>query len=265
MRHLLREGNLGMICTRQTRDKWDVHATRTICGHKACSAYDINTLFPLYLYPNGELIQSSPWPAGRDGRRPNLTPQFVETLAGKLGARFVPDGQGDLKKTFGPQDVFHYAYAIFHCPTYRKRYAAFLKIDFPRLPLTGEKKLFARLCGLGAELVGLHLLENVPTPVACYPRQGDNVVRRADYKPPTDESPGRVYTNKDQFFDNVPPEVWEFHVGGYQVCEKWLKDRKGRSLSYDDVEHYRKTTEALRQTLRVMEEIDQSIQAWPLT
>jgi predicted helicase len=267
MRQMLAGENRALICTRQTRDKWDVHATRAISGHKACSAYDINTLFPLYLYSNGELIQCSPWPAGKDGRRPNLAPDFVETFAAKVGLKFVPDGQGDLKKTFGPEDVFHYAYAVFHSPTYRTRYAELLKIDFPRLPLTGDKALLARLAALGRELVGLHLLENVPAPQATYPRAGDNVVRRTGkiaYKPPTSEAPGRVFINDSQYFNNVPPEVWGFHVGGYQVCEKWLKDRKGRTLTYDDIEHYRKITEALRQTMRLMEEIDGAIPAWPL-
>jgi len=267
MRQMLAGENRALICTRQTRDKWDVHATRAISGHKACSAYDINTLFPLYLYSNGELIHSSPWPAGKDGRRPNLAPDFVEAFATKLGLKFIPDGQGNLKKTFGPEDVFHYAYAVFHCPTYRSRYAEHLKIDFPRLPLTGGKSLFARLAKLGRELVGLHLLENVPAPQATYPQAGDNVVTRTGksaYKSPTSEAPGRTFVNDLQYFDNVPPEVWAFHVGGYQVCEKWLKDRKGRTLSYDDIEHYRKMTEAVRQTLRLMDEIDQAIPAWPM-
>jgi predicted helicase len=188
----------------------------------------------------------------------------VEKFAAMLRLIFVADGSGDLKTTFGPEDVFHYAYAIFHSPTYRSRYAEYLKIDFPRLPLTGDKAVFARLCALGAQMVGLHLLENVPTPAASYPRQGDNMVQRVDYKPPTDESPGRVSINDKQYFDNVPPEVFAFHVGGYRVCEKWLKDRKGRGLSYDDIEHYRNITEAVRQTLRLMEEIDRAIPAWPL-
>lgn len=222
--------------------------------------------FPLYVYPHpGKMLESSPWPAGKDGRRPNLSPEFVKDFAGKLGLEFVPDGQGDLKKTFGPEDVFHYAYAVFHSPTYRSRYAAFLKIDFPRLPLTGDKKLFARLCELGAELVGLHLLERVPAAQATYPRQGGNLVDKPRYKPPAEQAVGRVYVNDQQYFEPVPPEVWDFHVGGYQVCQKWLKDRKDRALSYDDIEHYRRMTEAVRQTLRLMDEIDRAIPAWPLT
>lgn len=271
MHHMLAGENLGLITTRQTRDKWDVHVSRNICGHKTCSAYDINTLFPLYLYPTGEgLFEDRPWPAGRDGRRPNLDPVFVEEFAGRLGLEFVSDGTGDLESTFGPEDIFHYAYAVFHCPTYRERYAEFLKIDFPRLPLTGDRDLFVRLCGLGGELVGLHLLEAVPEPTATYPQAGENVITRKGtkaspmYAPPTDEHPGRVYVNDEQYFENVLPEVWEFHVGGYQVCRKWLKDRHGRTLSHDDVEHYRKTTEALRRTIRLMGEIDEAIPSWPI-
>ena len=163
---------------------------------------------------------------------------------------------------------YHYAYAVFHGPTYRSRYAEALKIDFPRLPLTSGKAAFARLVGLGQELAGLHLLENVPKPRTAYPHAGDNIVARTGkiaYKPPTSQAPGRVYVNDSQYFDNVPPEVWDFHVGGYQVCERWLKDRKGRNLSYDDIEHYRQVTEAVRQTLRLMKEVDQSIPTWPLT
>ncbi len=269
MQHMVIGKNLGITIGRAAQvigpGMWDiVHCARGMTEFN-CFRRGGNNLFPLYLYPNGdELIQASPWPAGKDRRRPNLSVEFVAEFGDKLGLAFVPDGVGDLKKTFGPEDVFHYIYAVFHCPTYRSRYAEFLKIDFPRLPLTSDRKLFARLCALGAELVGLHLLERVPTPGATYPQAGDSVVDKPHYKPPTDEAAGRVYVNKTQYFDNVPPEVWGFHVGGYQVCEKWLKDRKGRTLSYDDIQTYRKITEALRGTIRLMGEIDAEIPAWPL-
>jgi len=265
MRHMTAGKNMAMIATRQTTDQWDNFVTRSLCGHKSCAAFDINSVFPIYLYGNGDLPPSLF--ERTNGRRPNLSEEFVQNFADKLALKFVSDGQGNLKKTFGPEDIFHYAYAVFHSPAYRTRYAEFLKIDFPRLPLTSDKALFAKLVKLGQKLTGLHLLENVPKPHATYPIAGDNIVTRTGksaYKPPTAESPGRVYINDSQYFQNVPPEVWEFHVGGYQVCEKWLKDRKGRTLSYDDIEHYRKTTEALRQTIGLMEEIDQTIPAWPL-
>ena len=264
MSHML-SANVGLICTRQTRDKWDVFSTNSICGHKTCSAYDINSLFPIYLYPDSAGLFNHDPGSGMNGRRPNLAPEFIADFGTKLNLAFVPDGSGDLKQTFGPEDVFHYAYAIFHNPTYRSRYAQFLKIDFPRLPLTGDCKLFARLCALGKELVGLHLLEQVPNPQATYPQAGSNEVEKPRYVPPAKGASGRVYVNAVQYFDDVLPEVWEFHVGGYQVCEKWLKDRRGRTLSFDDIQTYRKITESLRQTIRLMAAIDTAIPAWPIT
>jgi len=275
MRHMLWADNLGLQTCRQIiSPTWQhILPTRQITDDSCVSnkTRERGYLFPVYLHPEpAKILETSPWPEGREGRRPNLSPEFIEDFAGKLGMDFVSDGKGDLEKTFGPEDVFHYAYAVFHSPTYRRRYAEFLKIDFPRLPLTSDRKLFARLCQLGAELVGLHLLEKVPKPAATYPQAGSNKVTRAGtqrspmYVPATDEHAGRVYVNDEQYFENVPPEVWSFHVGGYQVCQKWLKDRKGRTLGYDDIETYRNITQAIRETLRIMDEIDAAIPSWPI-
>jgi len=274
MRHMLAGQNFGLITTRQTRDEWDVLATRTICGHKSCAAYDINSLFPLYLYPdpatNGELF-----PNGK-GRHVNLKAEFIAEVEKKTGLGFIDDGTGDLKKTFGPEDVFHYIYAVFHSPTYRERYAEFLKIDFPRVPLTSDRRLFRKLCGLGAELTALHLLESpsLAKKITNFPEAGSLRVEKGfpKYYPPGEIAPGfsdpidkgRVYINKEQYFNGVPSEVWELHVGGYQVCDKWLKDRRGRQLSFDDVEHYCKVVVALNDTIRLMGEIDDAITDWPI-
>jgi predicted helicase len=178
----------------------------------------------------------------------------------------VPQGKGDLESTFGPEDVFHYMYAVFHSPTYRERYAEFLKIDFPRLPLTSDLGLFRALAEKGEELVGLHLMES-PTldhPIAKFPVKGSNEVEKVRYAEPAEGRPGLVYINKTQYFEGVEPEVWEFHIGGYRVLEKWLKDRKGRTLSYDDVTHYGKIVVALKETIRLMAEIDGVIPSWPI-
>jgi predicted helicase len=195
-----------------------------------------------------------------NGRRPNLAAGLVEEIAGRLRLRFVSEGGGDLRKSFGPEDVCHYVYAVFHCPTYRTRYAEFLKTDFPRLPLTSDLALFRKLCGLGGELVGLHLLEKVPKPRVSYPERGDNIVDKPRYV----DTRRRVYVNKTQFFSEVPPAAWECRIGGFQVCQKWLKDRTGRQLSFDDIEHYRRVVTALEETLRVMGEIDAAIPRWPM-
>ncbi|MGI9106563.1 MAG: type ISP restriction/modification enzyme, partial [Pyrinomonadaceae bacterium] len=203
------------------------------------------------------------------GRRPNLAPEFVAELEQRLKMSFTSDGTGDLARTFGPEDVFAYMYAVFHSPTYRSRYSEFLKIDFPRLPLTSQAPLFRRLCAHGARLVALHLLEERAPALASFPIGGTNIVEQVRYTAPGEggTSEGRVYVNREQYFANVAPEVWNFHVGGYQVANKWLKDRKGRTLAYDDLAHYGQTLAALAETIRLMSAIDADVAAhggWPL-
>ncbi|RMF81964.1 MAG: hypothetical protein D6737_03365 [Chloroflexi bacterium] len=178
---------------------------------------------------------------------------------------------GPRGEVFTPEDVFHYAYAVFHCPTYRERYAEFLKIDFPRLPLTSDVALFRALCEQGAALVDLHLMRSpaLAQLMTRFPVEGDNTVAaRGGYPkytpPPDDGNDGRVYINKTQYFEGVPPDVWDFHIGGYQVLSKWLKDRRGRVLDYQDLQHYQRIVVALHETMRIMQVIDDLIPAWPL-
>jgi predicted helicase len=215
------------------------------------------SLFPLYLYPSEGEMQ---FDGGK--RRPNLNPEFTKVVSEKLGLEFIEDGKGNLKKTFGPEDIFNYVYTIFHSPTYRTRYAEFLKIDFPRLPLTSNKELFKALTEKGAELVSLHLMESpvLNKLITKYPVAGSNEVEKVSY----DANNQRVRINKAQYFEGVPLEVWEFHIGGYQVCQKWLKDRKGRTLTYDELTHYQKVIVALKETIRLMTEIDNLIPTWPI-
>jgi predicted helicase len=257
MGHMLAGRNLGLIATRQTRDDWAVLATEHVMGHKSLAAFDINFLFPLYLYPRGLYEQPE--------RTPNLNPKFLEDFSGRLGLTFIPECRGDLENAFAPEDVFSYAYAVFHSPTYRERYAEFLKMDFPRLPLTRSRALFAALVGRGEELAALHLLEApaLNRLITSFPVPGSNVVEKVRYE----EAARRVYINQGQYFEGVPPEVWAFQVGGYQVLHKWLKDRKGRTLSFADLHHYQKVVVALAETIRLMAEIDAAIEAhggWPI-
>jgi len=236
------------------------------------SSLDNAQLFPLYVYQvekrkkgdRGKALTMMflEEPAGYAVRRPNFSPYFLFELAERLS---LPQaGPHGLPKGIMPEDIFHYAYAVFHSPTYRTRYAEFLKIDFPRLPLTSHVKLFRALVAKGAELVALHLLESPKLEdfLTDWPVKGDNVVEKVQY---TDKDK-RVWINKTQYFGGVPKAVWEFHVGGYQVCEKWLKDRKGRKLTYEDTQHYQKIVVALNETIRLMREIDEMIRQhgdWP--
>jgi predicted helicase len=261
MRHMLAGENLGLIAMREValgESYSHFGVSRLMVDNRAFySNKGIQYLFPLYLYPAEGEMQ---FDGGK--RRPNLNPEFIKAVQEKLGLKFVEDGRGDLKETFGPEDIFNYAYAVFHSPTYRSRYAEFLKIDFPRLPLTSDKKLFKALAEKGAELVALHLMESpaLDEPITRYPVTGSNEVEKIGY----DDKNQRAYINKTQYFEGVPPEVWEFHIGGYQVAQKWLKDRKGRSLSYDEQSHYQRIIIALKETIRIMAEIDSLIPGWPV-
>ena len=270
MRHMLRH-NLALALPRnlQRAEPWNyAFVTSNVTDLHLLSILNVVYIFPLYLYPGDEGIQKKLQP--EEGRKPNLAPEFTKAMQEELSLRFVPDGGGDLKDTFGPEDVFCYAYAVFHSPTYRTRYEQFLKIDFPRLPLTSNRELFASLVRKGGELVALHLMKwpALDTPIIGYPIRGSNEVERVRYVEPHkkegEEIPGRVYINKEQYFERVEPKVWNFHIGGYQVLNKWLKDRRGRKLLIDDSEHYQKIVVALKETLRLMEEIDELIPGWPL-
>lgn len=256
--------NICLFTGRQSKEPFAILCSRLLCGqHKITSVYDGSYAFPLYLYPTGaksNLFDEDAPADTPDGRRANLAPAFIEAFASRLNLRCLPDGKGDLITTFAPEDVFAYMYAVFHSPAYRSRYSEFLKIDFPRLPLTSDAELFRVLCGLGSELVSLHLMETTGAALPSYPEGGSNVVEAIRYTEPNPEAAGRVWINKTQYFEGVAPEVWEFHVGGYQVCAKWLKDRKGRTLSYDDLLHYERVCAALSETIRLMTAIDAAIE-----
>jgi predicted helicase len=263
MQHMA-ASNVALLLTRQVtgREFHHVFVSRHLVDRDPLSLItrERTQVFPLYLYPADDELDASA------GRRPNINPEFLKTLAKKL--KISQAGPHGLPQGVTPEDIVHYAYAIFHSPTYRTRYAEFLKIDFPRLPLTSDPGLFRSLCELGRGLVALHLLEKHPAPATRFPIVGDGEVETVRYAEPGQGSDsGRVWINKTQYFEGVPPDIWAFHVGGYQVCQKWLKDRKGRRLSYDDITHYQRIVATLGETIRLMAEIDRVIEAhggWPL-
>lgn len=251
IRHLVIGENFGLCTTRQVNSNFE---------HILCTEYPVTDctvsvatrertyIFPLYLYPDIENEQGNLFTE----RTPNLSSDFLSAIRQKLS--YIPT----------PEAIFYYAYAIFHSPTYRQRYAEFLKIDFPRLPLTSDDDLFRSLAQKGEELVKLHLMESkkLNKLITKYQGDGDDAVTQVTYKP-TEQ---RIYINKEQYFSGISPEVWEFKIGGYQVLEKWLKDRKNakRSLSFDDILHYQRVVVALKETREIMGEIDELIPGFPL-
>ena len=203
-------------------------------------------VFPLYLYPNPEELGLS------TERSINFKPTFLTALSEALGlpqtAPFnLPDG-------VSPEEILAYIYAILYSPTYRERYYDFLKYDFPRIPLPQNIDHFRTLAALGQRLIGWHLLKDVQIPaVHRFEGEGDGVVGRVRY------ADVQVWINPTQYFTDVPEEVWEYEIGAYQVCEKWLKDRKGEELRHEDVRQYRAILVAIAETLSVVGEIDAAL------
>ncbi|MGB3421500.1 MAG: type ISP restriction/modification enzyme [Dolichospermum sp.] len=252
MFNMIKQNNLALVYMRQValNDNYN-HFLVSDCivdNRAFYSNKGTMTLAPLYIYPNIENKQTNLFVE----KTPNLSPKFLAAIKIKLGK--IPT----------PEQIFYYAYAIFHSPTYRTRYAEFLKIDFPRLPLTSNENLFTELAIKGEELVNLHLMKSdiFNYLITTYQGIGDNQVTEVTYN----SALQRVYINKQSYFTDIPPHIWEFKIGGYQVLDKWLKDRKNakRELSIEEINHYQKIVIALTETLQIMEEIDTIIPGFPI-
>jgi predicted helicase len=240
----LRKENLLLVCNRQiVNDEWS-HVLITDLYH----IHGVNYLgnkgrdyhFPLYLYSENE------------EKLPNFNIELwrkLDLIAGKSK----------------PEDILNYLYAVLHSPTYREKYKEFLKIDFPRVPYPTSKDTFWKLVELGRELRELYLLKSpaVNNHITTFPESGDNIVTKKMTKTSigfesTDKENnlGRVWINDAQYFGNIPKEVWEFYIGGYQPAQKWLKDRNGRVLTDLEIDHYQQMIVAMNETMRIMNEID---------
>lgn len=260
MGHMVRGGNLALVACRQSVvDEAFSHVgissglidNRTFYTNKG-----IPSLMPLWLQHS----QGQPLP--------NIAPQFLAQLAQSLALPSEAE-RHHLPQSVSAEDVLAYLYAVLHAPSYRSRYAEFLKSDFPRIPIQTCAhspqtflQVWQTLLPLGHELIALHLLRQVPKALQPgYPQAGDNTVE----KPRHDPAKQRVYINASQYFEGVSEATWQFKVGGYQVCEKWLKDRKGRSLTLTDIEHYQQTVAALARTQQLMQTIDAATAGtlWP--
>jgi predicted helicase len=213
------------------------------------------SIAPLYLYPeksSQQSIEETP------ERVPNLNMAIVNKIAASFKLCFVEDDDllvdlaAEYEGTLYPRYILGYIYAVLHSPAYREKYKEFLKIDFPRVPYPTNKDSFFELVDLGLELMDLHLLESpkVEEYITSYPEDGDNIVIKPIYKD------GKVYINETQYFAAVPEIAWNFYIGGYQPAQKWLKDRKNRELSFEDILHYQKMIVALTETGRLMKEVD---------
>jgi predicted helicase len=260
MQHMLERDNLALLACRQQSKIGFRHIYCSNYLTEGCTVSsrtrEITSVFPLYIHSIAKNDLVSDIQKQDTNRQANFSDSFIKELENRLKLKFIIEDKGDFEVTISTLNVFHYMYAVFHSPTYRKRYAEFLKIDFPRLPLTSNKKLFKSLADLGEQLVELHLMKAHIEYNSYFPIEGDNIVEKIEYKD------NKVYINKTQYFDNVSLNTWEFHIGGYQVCQKWLKDRKARELSYEDCKNYLYILAALEKTQSVMTEIDNYSVDW---
>jgi hypothetical protein len=265
MKSLLKP-NLALISVRQLAKTGFSHVfvTRYMGDGNTISlnTREYNYYFPLHIYQEEDQRTLGLHPTL------NFSHKFLTQIRALLGFK------AESSRGLTPEDIFHYAYAVFHSPGYRSRYAEFLKIDFPRLPLTSSLDLFRALARLGGELTALHLLESTLLDTSRTEFSGSTrEVAKVGWTP---DHGGTVWIDAGgkkaatipgtTGFRGVPEAVWNFHIGGYQVCEKWLKDRKGRTLTDDDIAHYHKIVVALSETIRLMAEIDEVINhhgGWP--
>ena len=205
-------------------------------------------VFPLYLYQEN---------MGKEERIVNFDKEQYDKIA--KGLNYLPcyddnilvDPTSEYNGVLYPQDLFDYIYAVLHSPSYRERYKEFLKIDFPRIPYPTDWEKFRDLAEKGEELRQLHLMEDLPNSTGVsFPVGGTLQVDCYRWQD------NRVYINEEQYFVGVPESAWNFYIGGYQPAQKWLKDRKGMILSFEDVKHYQGIIYVLQQTGEIMDEID---------
>jgi len=236
MRHYVEGENLGLLVPKAVKDAQFAHAFVTrhiseaifLSGTTGSNAMNC----PLYLYPTAQDLDQT--------RRVNFDP----SLYAQLQALATDTDRG----TPDEVAVFDYLYGVLHRPSYRARYAAFLKTDFPRIPWPATPAEFWSTADAGGQLRRLHLLEPVAVGATLFPFRGDGdgVVAQPSC------ADGRIWINASQYFDTVPDVAWDFFVGGYQPAQKWLKDRKGRTLSFDDIKHYQRILKVLAETERLM-------------
>lgn len=242
MKHFLSE-NIGLCLVRQgKKQSINCLVTQNIICRDLVTNHTY--IFPLYIYNeekeksqqkslSGEVIKTE------FGKQPNFTEGFIEFI-----------GKQHPNQKINPEDILGYIYAVLHSPMYRERFNEFLKIDFPRIPFVKDFRVFEQLSKIGMKLINLHLMKTKLKTNTKFDVQDSNIVEFVKYKD------NKIYINKDQFFDGIPEKAWNFYIGGYKVLDKWLKSRKNRELSGDEMEQFLQIVEIINQTMAYMKEID---------
>lgn len=236
MCHLKRNNiALGLIKVNSSTDNlFKIFVTNGLTDKTLLSSKDNVNVFPLYLYKEE---------FGTEQKIPNINAEEWQKFNNAVG------------RDTTPEELLDYIYAVLYSPMYRERYKEFLKVDFPRIPLPHSAEEFEYFAELGQQLIDLHLMKNANnwTLETKFPESGSQKVEQASRKE------NKIFINDTQYFSNVPDIAWSFYIGGYQPAQKWLKDRKGCILSYDDLMHYRQIIHALCETDKIMKNIDKKM------
>ncbi len=251
MKHFINRNNIGIVFKRGDVEPLSapLFISKGIIDFRSWSRAGMqggDFISPLFLYPDDENELKLD-----HSKKVNLDSTIIKKISKAIGILFSED-ESKSPKTYSPLDIIDYIYGLANGKKFRESYQEFLKIDFPRIPYPKDVDIFWQLVKLGGELRQIHLLESpvVNKYITTYPVDGDNVLGKPKYED------GKVWINDEQYFDKVPQIAWEFYIGGYQPAQKWLKDRKGRELTFDDILHYQKIIVALSETDRIMKEID---------
>lgn len=259
MSQLLDYNNFGLsICRQQSTFDFQ-HVFMTDRAIDMClvslQTKETGYVFPLYLYHEDGISTANLNDTELKKLLVNLEPYCYVDRAEDL-----PSPQPDMVIT--ALDVLDYVYGVLHSPSYRTKYKEFLKIDFPRVPIPDSQHQFWHFAETGAKLRELHLMHDVTPYHSPLTGEGDNIVEKLRFVPGENaigsvgDTTGSVYINDSQYFANVPEIAWNFYIGGYQPAQKWLKDRRGRPLTYRDVEHYQRIIAILVETKNIMNVID---------
>lgn len=240
MRHMRHSDNVGLCFNRtveQKRDFSDVFVFRGLIQHHSLSLKEVNYIAPLYLYPAADQLDQD--------RRINIDDKIYK----KFGAISQHPEHG----TADELSILDYVYGVLHCPIYRQTYNDFLKAGFPRVKWPVNAAEFWSVAEKGGRLRKLHLMEPEAVGETPFPLKGEG---QAKVDKPAYDNEGRIWINKTQHFDSVPSKVWNFYIGGYQPAQKWLKDRRGRELSFEEIQHYQRILKILLETDSIMKTID---------
>ena len=239
MQNYLEGDNIGLILSKRVEigEFSHVFLSSQMIQHHTMSLKEVNISFPLWIYTDGL--------EGIGKKHSNFNEKIYRTIQ-----KIVPD--------VTPESLFDYIYAVLHSRAYRERYAEFLKSDFPRVPYPKDKKTFHALAVHGAVLRVVHLMESplLDNLITTYPVDGDHEVKKPRFEKDGKTGTSKVWINETQYFGGVPEVAWNFHIGGYQPAQKWLKDRKGHKLTVDDIRHWQRIIVALSETDKIMKEID---------